>query len=143
MQHTELQPKPAMISSPASRQKRSFFDVFEYGAQTRVAFVNGELPHFADDPACREELLRIIRQSGCRRIVFHLERLRAVNSSLVALLLLPVRNGVEVHVEHPPRHLREVLHVTQVDRLIHVERGGQPRSNAPREAVTGQPAAVR
>ena len=110
-----------MISTPLSRKTRPFLEVYESGPRTRVGFVGGELPHFADDPACRDELLRIIRRNRCRQVMFELGGLRGVNSSLVALLLLPVRNGVEVSVAQPSRHLREVLRITQVDRIIRVE----------------------
>ncbi|HUG93098.1 MAG TPA: STAS domain-containing protein [Planctomycetaceae bacterium] len=112
-----------MISTPARRNVQPFFEVSQTGPLTRVAFANGELPHFVDDPACRDELLRIIRQSGCRRIVIDAAALRGVNSSLVALLLLPVRQGVKATVAHPSRHLRDVLRVTQLDRIVEVDDG--------------------
>ena len=117
-----------MISTPVSRRVRPFLQVFASGPETRVGFVGNELPHFADDAACREELLRIIRHSRCRRLVFELAGLRGVNSSLISLLLLPVRSGVEVAVARPSRHLRDVLRITQVERLLDVEAGSPPGS---------------
>ena len=121
-----------MISTPVSRNTQPFFQIHESGPLTRIGFVEGELPHFTDDPACRDELLRIVRRNGCQRIVFDLGGLRGVNSSLVSLLLLPMRQGVEVTVTHPSRHLRDVLRVTQVDRIIAVEGspGNDPGSTA-------------
>jgi hypothetical protein len=110
-----------MISTPQSRTSRPFLQVFESGPETRIGFVAGELPHYADDPACREELLRIIHYNRSRRLVFDLGGLRGVNSSLIALLLLPIRKGIEVTVTRPSRHLREVLRVTQVDRVLRIE----------------------
>ena len=118
-----------MISTRVSRRVRPLLQVFASGPETRVGFVGNELPHFADDSACREELLRIIRHSRCRRLVFELAGLRGVNSSLISLLLLPVRSGVEVVLSCPSRHLRDVLRVTQVERLLAVEAGSPSDSH--------------
>lgn len=92
--------------------------VYETGPVTVLGFGGQEILDQIDLAQCRQELLELLEQYGCRVLGFDLTGVRYVPSGFLGLLASFRRLGIEVHLYNPSDDVREVLQVTKLDSIF-------------------------
>jgi len=92
--------------------------VYETGPTTVVGFVNQDLLSELRIEECREEMTALIQQHQCRELVFDVSRLQYVPSSLLGMMVALRKLNVEVVLSNPSIEVREILKITNLDRVL-------------------------
>jgi anti-sigma B factor antagonist len=95
-------------------------EVYEAGELTVVGFGGREIIDSVSVADCRDELQELISEHGCRSLALDLTGVRIVPSGLLGLLASVHQKGVEVHLYNANDDVREVLEITQLDRVLHL-----------------------
>jgi anti-anti-sigma factor len=67
---------------------------------------------------CRDELAALVKEHNCEVLAFDLTGVRLLPSGLLGLLASLRQLGVEVHLYNPSADVRDVLEITNLDRLM-------------------------
>ena len=95
--------------------------VYEKGRLTVVGFEGSDqLLENVNIAQCRDELATLIREQQCEVLAFDLTGVRLLPSGLLGLLASLRQHGVEVHLYNPSADVRDVLEITNLDRLMKV-----------------------
>jgi anti-anti-sigma factor len=92
--------------------------VYEVGPTTVVGFGGRDILDDVNVALCRDELLTLTRDHGCQTLAVDMTGVRLVPSGLLGLLTSIRGRGVDVHIYNPSPDVREVLSVTNLDRLF-------------------------
>ena len=93
--------------------------VYEAGRLTVVGFDGSdELLDNVNIAQCRDELAALIEQHKCEVLAFDLTGVRLLPSGLLGLLASLRQLGVEVHLYNPSADVRDVLEITNLNRLM-------------------------
>jgi anti-anti-sigma factor len=95
-------------------------EIIEAGPRTTVGFGGADLPPEHILGRYLNEIMELIESSGCRELSFDLTGISSVPSGFLGVLASVLKKGVAVSVKHPSREVREVLALTNFDRLIKV-----------------------
>ena len=95
-------------------------EVYSVGPTTVVGFGGRELLDTVNLALCREEIVALIAREHCRVLAVDLTGVRLIPSGLLGLLASVRQIGAEVHLYNPSDDVREVLSVTNLDRLMPV-----------------------
>jgi len=95
-------------------------EVYESGELTVVGFGGREVLDHLDLAECRDELERLIREHGCRTLAIDLTRVRLLPSGLLGVLATLRGKGVDVQIFNACDDIREVLEITQLNRVLEV-----------------------
>jgi anti-sigma B factor antagonist len=95
-------------------------EVYAAGPTTVVGFGGREVLDTVNLALCREEIVALIAREKCRVLAFDLTGVRLIPSGLLGLLASIRQLGAEVHLYNPSDDVREVLSVTNLDRLMPV-----------------------
>jgi anti-sigma B factor antagonist len=95
-------------------------EVYSVGPTTVVGFGGRDVLDSVNLAACREELVDLITREQCRVLAFDLTGVKLIPSGLLGLLASIRQLGAEVHLYNPSDDVREVLSVTNLDRLMPV-----------------------
>jgi anti-sigma B factor antagonist len=98
-------------------KSRSRLRVIEQGLQTVVGF-RGDLPPEYVLGQYLTELNDLIETSGCRELTFDLAGVMSIPSGFLGVMATVLKKGVAVSVKNPSREVREVLALTNFDRLV-------------------------
>jgi anti-anti-sigma factor len=90
------------------------------GPLTVVGFGTGVLPDQINLAECRDEITELLDLHDCKELAFDLTGVRYVPSGMLGLLASLNRRGIQVHLYNPSNDVREVLHVTHLDRLFKI-----------------------
>ena len=93
-------------------------EVYSVGPTTVVGFGGRDLLDTVNLAACREEIVALIAREHCRVLAFDLTGVKLIPSGLLGLLSSIRQLGAEVHLYNPSDDVREVLSVTNLDRLM-------------------------
>ncbi len=95
-------------------------EVYSVGPTTVVGFGGRDLLDSVNLAACREEIVALIAREKCHVLAFDLSGVKLIPSGLLGLLASIRQLGAEVHLYNPSDDVREVLSVTNLDRLMPV-----------------------
>ena len=98
----------------------AILDVYSIGPTTVVGFGGRDVLDGVNLAACREEIVALIAREHCRVPAFDLTGVKLIPSGLLGLLASVRQLGTEVHLYNPSSDVREVLSVTNLDRLMPV-----------------------
>jgi len=104
--------------------------VYEAGTTTVIGFGGEDVFDEVNLAACREEIVKLIDANACKTLGVDLTGVRLVPSGLLGMLTSIRRRGVEVQIYNPSKDVREVLSVTNLDKLMPVHEVEIDRTNA-------------
>lgn len=95
--------------------------VYATGPTTIVGFYARDLLEDINVAECRDEIIALVEKHGTQVICFELSRVRLIPSGMLGLLASLRQMDLEVRVLNPSPDVREVLSITNFDRLIAIE----------------------
>jgi anti-anti-sigma factor len=96
----------------------SALQVYQSGPTTVIGFGGGDVLDDLNVAAFREQIFGILERNACKLLGVDLTGVKLVPSGLLGLLTSIRRRGVEVHIYNPSADVREVLRVTNLERLM-------------------------
>jgi anti-anti-sigma factor len=99
---------------------RPILQLYSPGETTVVGFGGEDVLDSVNLVACREEVMGLLEQERCKVLAFDLTGVKLIPSGLLGLLASVRQHGVEVHLYNPSADVRDVLAVTNLDRLMPV-----------------------
>lgn len=99
---------------------RNALQVYQTGPTTVIGFGGSDVLDDVNIAAFRDQIVAILEKSACKVLGVDLTGVRLVPSGLLGMLTSIRRRGVEVHIYNPSPDVREVLRVTNLDRLMPV-----------------------
>jgi anti-sigma B factor antagonist len=94
--------------------------VLETGPRTVVGFGGADLPSEHALGRYLHEISALIATSGCHEFVFDLAGVSSVPSGFLGVMASMLKKGVQISVQHPSREVREVLALTNFDRIVRI-----------------------
>jgi anti-sigma B factor antagonist len=101
-------------------QALGVLEVYEAGELTVVGFGGREILDFVSLAECRDELQDLIRDHDCRSLAIDLTGVKIVPSGLLGLMTTVHSSGVEVHLYNACDAVREVIEITNLDRILNL-----------------------
>ena len=92
--------------------------VYRTGPTMVIGFGGGDVLDDVNVAAYREEIAPLLDEHDCHTLGIDLTGVKLVPSGLLGLLASIRRRGVDVHIYNPSPDVREVLEVTNLDRLM-------------------------
>jgi hypothetical protein len=102
------------------KNTRGRLHIVEVGPRTVIGFGGVDLPPEHILGQYLSEIYELIETSGCRELSFDLSGVTAVPSGFLGVLASVLKKGVALSVKNPSREVREVLALTNFDRLVKV-----------------------
>lgn len=95
-------------------------EVYTAGPTTVVGFGGRDLLDTVNLAACRDEIVELLTREKCSVLAFDLSGVKLIPSGLLGLLASIRQLGSEVHLYNPSDDVREVLEVTNLDKIMPV-----------------------
>jgi anti-anti-sigma factor len=95
-------------------------EIYSTGPMTVLGFGGRDILDRVDIGACRNEIVALVKQHGTKKLAFDLTGVKLVPSGMLGLLASLRQLNVEVHLCNPSDDVREVLEVTNLDRILQV-----------------------
>jgi|SRR5580704_4765404 anti-anti-sigma factor len=108
------------ILEPVGESAPSRLQVLESGPRTVVGFGGADLPPEHALGRYLDEINALIASNGCRELSFDLTGVTSVPSGFLGVMATVLKKGVQISVQHPSREVREVLALTNFDRLVKI-----------------------
>lgn len=105
----------------------SVLHVYKAGPETVVGFAGQDVLDDANVAECRDQVMALIDEHECKTMHVDLTGVRLVPSGLLGLLATIRRREIEVHLYNPSDDVREVLGVTNLDKLMPIHDVPVPR----------------
>jgi anti-sigma B factor antagonist len=99
---------------------RSVLQVYKAGPSAVVGFGGRDVLDDTNVALCRDQMLALIDEHACREMHVDLTGVRQVPSGLLGLLATIRRRNIEVHLYNPSPDVREVLSITNLDKIMPV-----------------------
>ncbi len=93
-------------------------EVYETGRLTVVGFGGREILDQVDVTSCRDELAELVKEHDCETLAFDLTGVRLIPSGFLGILTSLRDLNVEIELYNPSADVREVLEVTNLDRIF-------------------------
>lgn len=100
--------------------KEAILEVYQAGPLTVVGFGGKEILDEVSVANCRHELLELLEENDCQDLAFDLTGMTILPSGLLGVLASLRKQGVNIHVYNPSQDVREVLEITNLNRIIEV-----------------------
>jgi anti-anti-sigma factor len=94
--------------------------IYEEGPVSVIGFAGRDVLDDVNVSVCRDEMMALVDRTHCQTLAVDLTGVKLVPSGLLGLLASIRRRGVDVHIYNPSPDVREVLAVTNLDRLMPV-----------------------
>jgi anti-sigma B factor antagonist len=120
MPGTALPDSDTAVLGSVKRKSRSRLRILEAGERTVVGFGGADLPPEHVLGQYLEEILELIEASGCRELCFDLSGVSSIPSGFLGLMASVIKKRVAVSIKNPSREVREVLTLTNFERLVKV-----------------------
>jgi anti-anti-sigma factor len=104
-------------------------EVYQTGPTTVVGFGGRDVLSDVNVAVCRDELVALIEKAHCQTLAFDLTGVKFLPSGLLGLLASLRQKQVEVHLYNPSQDVRDVLEITNLNRLIPTHEIDVPRPN--------------
>ena len=101
--------------------KTDILQVLAAGPTTIVAFRPTDVLEDINVAECRDEVIQLVQDHGTEIICFELSRVRLIPSGMLGLLASLRQMDLEVRVLNPSPDVRDVLSITNFDKLIAIE----------------------
>ena len=101
--------------------KSDILQVYATGPTTIVGFQSHDLLEDISVVDCRDEVIALVEQHGADVICFELSRVRLIPSGMLGLLASLRQMDLEVRILNPSPDVRDVLSITNFDKLITIE----------------------
>lgn len=110
------------MSSPSEepQEERLLFDIDLQGTSLRVHLIAQGIVPLVDSKRYLEEFRRVIAETGCHEMVIDLKDVTVTDSSFLGVLVDICNSNVEVSLQHLTNEFREILKVTNIDRIVKV-----------------------
>ena len=95
--------------------------VYSAGETTIVGFHARDALEDVSVADCRDDLIALVEEHDTKVICFELSRIRLIPSGMLGLLASLRQMDLEVRVLNPSDDVRDVLAVTNFDKLIAIE----------------------
>jgi anti-anti-sigma regulatory factor len=95
--------------------------VLQFGRHTIVGFGGQDLPPEHALGRYLSEITELIEQGDCREFTFDLAGVSSIPSGFLGVMASVLKMGVAVTVQHASHEVREVLALTNFDRLVTME----------------------
>jgi anti-anti-sigma factor len=99
---------------------KPILQVYHTGPTTVVGFGGEDVLDGVNLVLCRDEMLKLIEHEKCQVLAFDLTGVKLLPSGLLGLLTSIRQHGVEVHIYNPSEDVRDVLSVTNLDKVMPV-----------------------
>ncbi|HET6326504.1 MAG TPA: STAS domain-containing protein [Planctomycetaceae bacterium] len=99
---------------------RARLQIIELGPRTVIGFGGSDLPPEHVLGQYLSEIIELIETSQCAELCFDLAGVTAIPSGFLGVLASVLKKGVAISVQNPSQEVREVLALTNFDRLIKV-----------------------
>jgi anti-sigma B factor antagonist len=100
---------------------RNRLQVIQFGRHTIVGFGGQDLPAEHALGRYLRELIELIEQGDCRELTFNLAGVTSIPSGFLGMMASVLKMGVAVTIQHASHEVREVLALTNFDRLVTME----------------------
>ena len=116
-------PAIPLIESPDEDKTLSseILQVFAAGPTTIVGFHARDALEDINVVDCRDDIIALVEEHNTKVICFELSRVRLIPSGLLGLLASLRQMDLEVRVLNPSEDVRDVLSITNFDKLIVIE----------------------
>jgi len=84
------------------------------GSRVIVGFNSKDVPDEVCVAGYREQLLKIVQESGCSTLTFDLTGIRIIPSGMLGLLVTMKNRGQAIEILNPSAEIQEVLRVTRL-----------------------------
>ncbi len=105
-------------------------EVYATGPTTVVGFGGRDLLDDVNLSQCRDELLKLVKESNCEVLAFDLTGVRLIPSGMLGLLASLRKHGFEVHLYNPSDDIRDVLQTTNLDKVFPIHEISIDRSES-------------
>lgn len=95
--------------------------IYEIGSRAVVGFGGQEIMEIIDIAILRDQIADLIKESGCKEIVFDLSGVKYVPSGLLGVIVSVKSSSVKATVRNPSDDVREVLEITHLFDLVSIE----------------------
>lgn len=95
-------------------------EVYHPGELTVIGFGGREILDDLNLAECRDDLVELVRDNGCKTLAFDLTGVRLIPSGFLGLLASIRKLNVEVHLYNVCNDIREVLEITRLDQVLHL-----------------------
>jgi len=96
------------------------FQVNETGRLTLVRVNPDGVTDYERFEQCRDQLLKILKEAGCVVVRLDVEGIPFLASGILGLLVSMRNSGIDVQIQNASEHVRDVLKVTRLDKLVEV-----------------------
>lgn len=96
----------------------SVLQVYKAGQETVIGFGGQDVLDDANVAECRDQIMALIDEHQCNIMHVDLTGVRLVPSGLLGVLATIRRRDIEVQLYNPSDDVREVLNVTNLDKLM-------------------------
>lgn len=100
---------------------RNRLQLLQFGRHTIIGFGGQDLPAEHALGRYLRELMELIEQGDCSELTFDLAGVTSVPSGFLGVMASVLKMGVAVTVQHASHEVREVLALTNFDRLVTME----------------------
>ena len=77
-------------------------------------------PHQIDMAHCKERIAAVVKEHGCKEVVFGLGEVKVLSNRFLALMAAVGQLDVSVFVESPSPEIEELIKLTRYDAVIKV-----------------------
>ncbi len=101
------------------------FQIRERGWLTVVAINPEGVADFGRFEQCRDELVSLLKKADCKVVRFDVTGIPFLASGVLGLLASLRKLGLDVQIQNPSEHVRDVLRATRLDQLFEVREDPQ------------------
>lgn len=84
------------------------------GSRVIVGFTSKDVPDEVSVAGYRDQLFKIVQESGCNTLTFDLTGIRIIPSGMLGLLVTMKNRGQTIEILNPSADIQEVLRVTRL-----------------------------
>jgi anti-sigma B factor antagonist len=95
--------------------------VYETGSLTVIGFGTTEVVEPINIAECRDDILELVNQYGCKVLAFDFNNLSYIPSEMLGLLVSLTRMGIDVHLYNISADVRDVLEITRLEKLFTIQ----------------------
>jgi anti-sigma B factor antagonist len=119
--HDEPQPDGSSFKLGQTADDPSVLKVYQTGELTVVGFGGRDVPDEVCIAAYRTQLFELVAQHHCKVLAFDMTGVKLVPSGMLGVLSSMLSRVEKVEVYNPSEDVREVLRITNLDRLFDVK----------------------
>ncbi len=96
-------------------------EVYQSGQLTVIGFWGHDFLDHVSVHDCQSELADLVRSADTKTLACDLTGIKVLPSGMLGVLASMRKLGLEVYLFNPTDDVREVLEITQLDQVFHIE----------------------